>query len=258
MITSIMMLICDSFDFLSQFCIVITCYHSICSSNQIKQQGPCSGEGLQWPGRRRQGQGKERLKRPRRMTCGDFLAQDLKVAGPTRLNTQSWSMFESGESGVFRCFCCAKDDMTNLLFCPRPPHQDFETHGPQVSLRRRWLPEFSLLQGLQFVCPGTNTFDRWEMRIHKRLIDLHSPSDAGDFLWQNPLDNLFAQSSRWSSRSPPFPLSRESKLQGCQAKPQMWQLWHLTPSLRKWLLLICEGSPQFRRVKKEDITWYNI
>ncbi|OLQ08231.1 40S ribosomal protein S20 [Symbiodinium microadriaticum] len=26
--------------------------------------------------------------------------------------------------------------------------------------------------------PSTNTFDRWEMRIHKRLIDLHSPSDV--------------------------------------------------------------------------------
>merc|ERR1719203_291510 len=25
---------------------------------------------------------------------------------------------------------------------------------------------------------GTNTWDRWEMRIHKRLIDLHSPSDV--------------------------------------------------------------------------------
>merc|ERR1712097_47862 len=25
---------------------------------------------------------------------------------------------------------------------------------------------------------GTKTFDRWEMRIHKRLIDLHSPSDV--------------------------------------------------------------------------------
>ena len=25
---------------------------------------------------------------------------------------------------------------------------------------------------------GTNTFDRFEMRIHKRLIDLHSPSDV--------------------------------------------------------------------------------
>lgn len=29
-----------------------------------------------------------------------------------------------------------------------------------------------------FSQPGTNTFDRWEMRIHKRLIDLHSPSDV--------------------------------------------------------------------------------
>ncbi|GLC45366.1 40S ribosomal protein S20 [Pleodorina starrii] len=25
---------------------------------------------------------------------------------------------------------------------------------------------------------GTNTFDRFEMRIHKRLIDLHSPADV--------------------------------------------------------------------------------
>ncbi|CEM30684.1 unnamed protein product [Vitrella brassicaformis CCMP3155] len=25
---------------------------------------------------------------------------------------------------------------------------------------------------------GTNTWDRFEMRIHKRLIDLHSPSDV--------------------------------------------------------------------------------
>merc|ERR1712160_89745 len=25
---------------------------------------------------------------------------------------------------------------------------------------------------------GTNTWDRWEMRIHKRLIDLHSPSEV--------------------------------------------------------------------------------
>ena len=25
---------------------------------------------------------------------------------------------------------------------------------------------------------GTNTYDRFEMRVHKRLIDLHSPSDV--------------------------------------------------------------------------------
>lgn len=24
---------------------------------------------------------------------------------------------------------------------------------------------------------GTNTFDRWQMRIHKRVLDLHAPSD---------------------------------------------------------------------------------
>ncbi len=25
---------------------------------------------------------------------------------------------------------------------------------------------------------GTNTFDRWQMRIHKRVLDLHAPSDV--------------------------------------------------------------------------------
>merc|ERR1712211_170391 len=25
---------------------------------------------------------------------------------------------------------------------------------------------------------GTNTWDRWEMRVHKRVIDLHSPSEV--------------------------------------------------------------------------------
>jgi small subunit ribosomal protein S20e len=25
---------------------------------------------------------------------------------------------------------------------------------------------------------GTNTFDRWQMRVHKRILDLHSPSEV--------------------------------------------------------------------------------
>lgn len=25
---------------------------------------------------------------------------------------------------------------------------------------------------------GTNTYDRWQMRIHKRVLDLHSPSEV--------------------------------------------------------------------------------
>eukprot|EP01038_Epipyxis_sp_PR26KG_P010913 gene10913-14651_t len=25
---------------------------------------------------------------------------------------------------------------------------------------------------------GTNTFDRWQMRIHKRILDIHSPSEV--------------------------------------------------------------------------------
>lgn len=24
---------------------------------------------------------------------------------------------------------------------------------------------------------GTNTFDRWQMRVHKRILDLHAPSE---------------------------------------------------------------------------------
>lgn len=24
---------------------------------------------------------------------------------------------------------------------------------------------------------GTNTFDRWQMRIHKRVLDIHSPAE---------------------------------------------------------------------------------
>jgi small subunit ribosomal protein S20e len=24
---------------------------------------------------------------------------------------------------------------------------------------------------------GTNTFDRWQMRVHKRILDLHSASE---------------------------------------------------------------------------------
>lgn len=26
--------------------------------------------------------------------------------------------------------------------------------------------------------PGTNTWDRFELRVHKRVIDLHSPSEV--------------------------------------------------------------------------------
>jgi small subunit ribosomal protein S20e len=25
---------------------------------------------------------------------------------------------------------------------------------------------------------GTNTYDRWQMRIHKRILDIHSPADV--------------------------------------------------------------------------------
>ena len=36
---------------------------------------------------------------------------------------------------------------------------------------------------------GTNTFDRWEMRIHKRLIDLHSPSDVVKQITSIPIES---------------------------------------------------------------------
>jgi len=35
---------------------------------------------------------------------------------------------------------------------------------------------------------GTNTWDRWEMRIHKRLIDLHSPSDVVKQITSVPIE----------------------------------------------------------------------
>jgi small subunit ribosomal protein S20e len=28
------------------------------------------------------------------------------------------------------------------------------------------------------LCSGTNTWDRFELRVHKRVIDLHSPSEV--------------------------------------------------------------------------------
>ena len=35
---------------------------------------------------------------------------------------------------------------------------------------------------------GTNTWDRFEMRIHKRLIDLHAPSDVVKQLTSIPIE----------------------------------------------------------------------
>lgn len=35
---------------------------------------------------------------------------------------------------------------------------------------------------------GTNTFDRWQMRVHKRILDLHSPSDVVRQLTNIPLE----------------------------------------------------------------------
>ena len=35
-----------------------------------------------------------------------------------------------------------------------------------------------LTPGPPLLLTGTNTFDRFELRIHKRLIDLHSPADV--------------------------------------------------------------------------------
>lgn len=35
---------------------------------------------------------------------------------------------------------------------------------------------------------GTNTFDRWQMRIHKRVLDLHSPSEVVRQLTNIPIE----------------------------------------------------------------------
>ena len=47
--------------------------------------------------------------------------------------------------------------------------------------RRRFAVRPAPLSALQLLTlspPGTNTFDRFELRIQKRLIDLHSPADV--------------------------------------------------------------------------------
>lgn len=35
---------------------------------------------------------------------------------------------------------------------------------------------------------GTNTYDRWQMRIHKRILDLHSPSEVVRKLTNIPIE----------------------------------------------------------------------
>lgn len=44
--------------------------------------------------------------------------------------------------------------------------------------RRRLVQDNTRNSVLSFLLAGTNTWDRFELRIYKRLIDLHSPSDV--------------------------------------------------------------------------------
>merc|ERR1712146_703654 len=56
---------------------------------------------------------------------------------------------------------------------------------------------------------GTNTWDRFEMRIHKRLIDLHSPSEIVKQITSISIDQV------WRSRSPSLTSSRHSHSPRC-------------------------------------------
>merc|ERR1712118_319690 len=48
---------------------------------------------------------------------------------------------------------------------------------------------------------GTNTWDHWEMRIHKRIIDLHSPSDVVKQITSISIEPVWKSRSR--SRTSP-------------------------------------------------------
>jgi hypothetical protein len=54
-----------------------------------------------------------------------------------------------------------------LFFAPRTQTQDFHLAFWCITLMM-----------LCCLCLGTNTWDRFELRVHKRVIDLHSPSEV--------------------------------------------------------------------------------
>ena len=56
--------------------------------------------------------------------------------------------------------------------------QPYSTHIHTQKYKQTNINLFvSIFYWFDFLNPGTNTFDRFEMRIHKRVIDLHSPSE---------------------------------------------------------------------------------
>ena len=62
-------------------------------------------------------------------------------------------------------------------------------HGP---MNKQFEKEFAAFSGTKYSIPcgnGTETFDRFEMRIHKRLIDLHSPVDVVKSLTSLTIEN---------------------------------------------------------------------
>ena len=60
--------------------------------------------------------------------------------------------------------CCPKDRGTPQARCPRTRPVRLPTKKLRLCVRKAPCGE------------GTNTWDHFEMRIHKRIIDLHSPS----------------------------------------------------------------------------------
>lgn len=58
--------------------------------------------------------------------------------------------------------------------------------GLKYAIRFLWRPQENVtkivlqtqVHPLCVHCAGTNTWDRFELRVHKRVIDLHSPSEV--------------------------------------------------------------------------------
>lgn len=66
---------------------------------------------------------------------------------------------------------------------------------------------------------GTNTWDRFEMRIHKRLIDLHSPADVVKQITSIRCGDGCRVGRTVGSRIPPLPLCRCTAQHGCPTTP---------------------------------------
>ena len=114
--------------------------------------------------------------------CSDLIngakKQDLAVKGPVRLPTKTLKITTRkspcGE-GMYRCRALPHHPRPRSLACPLASlaTRPCLLLTPSCSVR---IP--TMLTSLARPRTGTNTWDRYQLRIHKRLIDLHSPSEV--------------------------------------------------------------------------------